>query len=121
MTALNLCLDEAQSSCKLVLCLRPPKEPVINIDLNAYFKRSPEAVFSELEGEIALFQSKTSDYLILNDEGSAIWNALSQPKSLDEICTHLVSIYAVETDQCRQDVQAWLNQACEKHVVVLVP
>ncbi|WP_415358255.1 PqqD family protein [Halioglobus sp. Uisw_031] len=58
---------------------------------------------------------------MLNDEGSAIWDALSQPQSLDEICTHLVSIYSVEVDQCRQDVQAWLHQACIKRVVVLMP
>ncbi|WP_415358206.1 PqqD family protein [Halioglobus sp. Uisw_031] len=50
-----------------------------------------------------------------------MWDALSQPQSLDEICTHLVSIYSVEVDQCRQDVQAWLHQACAKRVVVLMP
>lgn len=121
MTAFNLCRDGAPGRCTLDICLKTPKEPVINIDLNPCFKRNPEAVFSELDGEIALFQSKTSDYLILNDEGSAIWDALSQPKSLDEICTRLVSMYSVETDQCRHDVQAWLNQACAKHVVVLMP
>ena len=121
MTAFNLYRDGAPARCTLDLCLKTPKEPVINIDLNACFKRNPEAVFSELDGEVALFQSKTNDYLILNDEGSAIWDALSQPQSLDEICTHLVSIYSVEAEQCRLDVQAWLNQACAKRVVVLMP
>ena len=81
------------------------------------FKQHHQAVCTELDGEVALFQSKTCDYLVLNVTGSAIWNALKTQPSLAEICFQLQEEYDVDPDECQSSVEAWLEAALEKKVV----
>ena len=82
-----------------------------------HFKQHHQAVCTELDGEVALFQSDTCDYLVLNETGSAIWNALKTQPSLAEICSHLQEEYDVDPDECQTSVEAWLEAALEKQVV----
>ena len=84
------------------------------------FKQHSQAVFTELDGDVALFQSDTCDYLVLNETGSAIWNALKTQPTLPELCKHLEEEYEVTTDECKLSVEAWLEAALEKKVIVMV-
>ena len=81
------------------------------------FKQHHQAVCTELDGEVALFQSNTCDYLVLNETGSAIWNTLKTQPSLAEICSHLQEEYDVDPGACQSSVEAWLEAAIEKKVV----
>ena len=81
------------------------------------FKQHHHAVYTELDGEVALFQSSTCDYLVLNETGSAIWNALKTQPSLAEICSHLQEEYDVDADECQSSVEYWLKAALEKKIV----
>ena len=81
------------------------------------FKQHHQAVCTDLDGEVALFQSATCDYLVLNETGSAIWNALKTQPSLAEICSHLQEEYDVNPDECQSSVEAWLEEALGKKVV----
>ena len=83
----------------------------------SHFKQHHQAVCTELDGEVALFQSNTCDYLVLNETGSAIWNALKTQPSLAEICSHLQEEYDVDPGACQSSVEAWLEAAIEKKVV----
>jgi hypothetical protein len=82
------------------------------------FKQHPQAICTELDGEIALFQSSTCDYLVLNDSGSAIWNALTTQPTLAELCEGLHEEYNVSPDDCLADVEAWLEIGVEMQVVI---
>ena len=82
------------------------------------FKQHPQAICTELDGEVALFQSRTCDYLVLNDSGSAIWNALTTQPTLVELCAVLQEEYNVRPDDCLSDVEAWLEIGLEKQVVI---
>ena len=84
------------------------------------FKQHHQAVYTELDGEVALFQSDTCDYLVLNETGSAIWNALKTKPTLSEICTHLEGEYEVTPDECKSSVEAWLEAALKKKVISVV-
>jgi len=84
------------------------------------FKQHHQAVCTELDGEVALFQSDTCDYLVLNETGSAIWNALKTQPSLAEICLHLQEEYDVDPDECLASVEAWLEAALGKKVVSII-
>ena len=81
------------------------------------FKQHSQAVCTELDGDVALFQSDTCDYLVLNETGSAIWNALKTHPLLTEICSYLQEEYDVDPDECQSSVEAWLEAALEKKVV----
>lgn len=84
------------------------------------FKQHHQAICTELDGEVALFQSDTCDYLVLNETGSAIWNALKTQPTLYEICTHLEGEYEVTPDECQASVEAWLEAALKKKVISVV-
>ena len=84
------------------------------------FKQHHQAVCTELDGDVALFQSNTCDYLVLNETGSAIWNALKTQPTLPEICKHLEQEYKVSPDECETSVEALLEAALEKKVITVV-
>ena len=84
------------------------------------FKQHSQAVCTEIDGDVALFQSITCDYLVLNETGSAIWNALETQPTLSEICTHLEGEYEVTPDECKSSVEAWLEAALKKKVISVV-
>ena len=84
------------------------------------FKQHHQAVCTELDGDVALFQSNTCDYLVLNETGSAILNALKTQPTLPEICKHLEQEYEVSPDECKTSVEAWLEAALEKKVITVV-
>ena len=84
------------------------------------FKQHSQAVCTELDGEVALFQSNTCDYLVLNETGSAIWNALKSQPTLVELCMHLQSEYEVTPDECKSSIETWLEAALEKKVIAMV-
>ena len=88
------------------------------LSTTAHFKQHPQAVFTELDGEIALFQSSSCEYLVLNESGSAIWNTLAAQPSIAELCEILRRDFDVSPEQCHSDVKAWLAIALEKQVVI---
>lgn len=89
-------------------------------DALSRFKQHHKAVYTELDGEVALFQSDTCDYLVLNDTGSVIWRALESRPTLDELCMQLQQEYDVTPEECTASTQAWLEVALEKKVVVVI-
>ena len=84
------------------------------------FKQHHQAVCTELDGDVALFQSNTCDYLVLNETGSAIWNALKTQLTLPELCKHLEEEYEVTSDECKSAIETWLEAALEKKENALV-
>ena len=86
-------------------------------DLVKRFKRSPLVVCCELDGQTALFHSSTCDYLVLNETGSAIWDALQSPMTLEQICKKLLAKYEVTSEQCQMNVEEWLSMAIEKEII----
>ena len=84
------------------------------------FKQHHQAVCTELDGEVALFQSNTCDYLVLNETGSAIWNALKTQPTLPELCKNLQEEYEVTSDECKSSIETWLEAALEKKVITVV-
>ena len=84
------------------------------------FKQHHQAVFTELDGEVALFQSNTCDYLVLNETGSAIWNALKGQPTLVELCNTIQMEYEVTLDECKSSIETWLEAALEKKVIAVV-
>ena len=84
------------------------------------FKQHNQAVRTELDGEVVIFQSNTCDYLVLNETGSAIWDLLKSKPSLPDICKHLQDEYEVAPDECKTSVETWLEAALDKKVIAMI-
>lgn len=76
-----------------------------------------EQVSSDLAGESVILNLKTGMYFGLNEVGASIWNLLQQPRSVQDICDHILDQYEVESDQCEQDVLRLLNELAESELI----
>jgi hypothetical protein len=85
---------------------------------STHFKQHPQAVFIELDAEVAIFQSSSCEYLVLNESGSAIWNALAARPSLADLCMLILRDFDVSPQQCIADAEDWLAVALEKQIVI---
>ncbi len=65
-----------------------------------------------------LYNPDTDDSTIINPTGSAIWNLLATPRTLDEIAAHLVAAFRnVSTDQALKDAAGFI-EALSPHFVL---
>ena len=80
-------------------------------DLAIVYERSGSD--SQLSGsvpeETVILSVKDGVYYSLSDVGSRVWDLLRQPRSIDELVHQLTAEYAVESEQCRQDVHRLLQ------------
>ena len=83
------------------------------------YRRAPKAIFTDLDGETALFQTDTCEYLVLNATGTAIWELIGSPATLQDICKQLVEDYDVDFQICMQETSDWLRGAVEREVVLI--
>ena len=78
------------------------------------FVRNPEICAAELDGEICLFEPVKSEYLNLNKTGSAIWNLLEEPNTMEFLLTELQNRYLVDCSTCRQETEAFIREAIKR-------
>jgi hypothetical protein len=84
------------------------------------YKRSHHAVASTLDNSVCLFNLQTCDYLSLNETGSAIWECIQEPLTLEAITHHLMAVYEVNANECRSELEIWLQSAVRLGVVDVV-
>lgn len=81
------------------------------------YSQDKEVYGAELEGEICLFDSKSTKYFILNSTGSAIWEIIDKPKSFEEIKTILLETYDMQNMEYEKDIQTFLNEALRSGLI----
>lgn len=54
--------------------------------------------------------SKPVEILALNETGGVIWDALAQPRDLDELAAALASEFEVTADAARADAEAFVHE-----------
>lgn len=79
-----------------------------------FYSQNPNVCAAELDGEICLFNPTTAEYLNLNTTGSAIWNAINEPKSQEDIVTELLLQFEIKRDQCHEEISKFLQEAATK-------
>jgi hypothetical protein len=72
-------------------------------------KRSGRQVACTLNGEVALLDLDKGLYFGLQGVGAHIWNALQEPRSVDEIISMVLSHFDVTPEICRADVLKFLT------------
>jgi len=70
--------------------------------------RNPDVLQQDLDGEVLLLLPGGSAVLHLNDSASALWRALDEPRTLDEVAAMLAETYAADPDVVRADLLALL-------------
>ena len=73
-------------------------------------QRNPDVLQQDLDGEVLLLLPEGSEVLHLNDSASALWRALDEPRTLDEVATLLADAYAADPTVVRADLLALLPE-----------
>ncbi|MBN2682139.1 MAG: lasso peptide biosynthesis PqqD family chaperone [Bacteroidales bacterium] len=91
----------------------------MKIELNNIVKRTPEMVFSKLDGEVVMMSVENGEYYGLNEIGSAIWERISDEIKVDDLVVQLMEEYDVERAECEADTIEFLEEMAEKKLVVV--
>ncbi len=71
----------------------------------------PAQVSADLpDGEVVILNMADGVYYGMNSVGGRIWNLITQPRRVKEICDTLLEEYEIEPDQCMQEVLALLKE-----------
>lgn len=83
------------------------------------FKRQSSNVLqSDVESGIALLDSGSNTYFLLNRTGAVIWAELEVAKSLEELCESVSKQFSVGSADCEQDVKQLIDTMVRKGLVV---
>lgn len=72
------------------------------------FRRSPEALFRRVGGEVILASAHRDDFDSLSSTASAAWEHLDTPKGLDELVNQLALEYRMQSQSIVSDVATLL-------------
>ena len=71
----------------------------------------PEAIaWRAVEGEIVALDIEQSEYVATNESGAAVWQALAEGASIEQLVNLLVDRFEVDLDRARADVEAFVNE-----------
>jgi hypothetical protein len=71
---------------------------------------SKQAVWSDLNGEIAVLHLSAGVYFGIEGVGCEIWKFLQEPRTVAQIVSHLLATYEVSKDVCEEHTLSFLEQ-----------
>jgi len=81
------------------------------------YVRSPDAIFSEIEGEFVALNINEGQCYGMDSIASKVWSLIEEPRSIEDICTTLESIYDVDPATCQSDVESLLSSLSKEGLV----
>jgi hypothetical protein len=82
--------------------------------------RRQDIVSAPVGDEIAMMNVEKGMYYGLNDIGARIWDMLSTPIVVSELCQRLLATYDVDEATCCREVLAFLGELAEADVLDIV-
>jgi predicted aldo/keto reductase-like oxidoreductase len=79
------------------------------IELSTVLKKSTGQISCNLDEEIAILNLDKAVYFGLEGVGAQIWQALEEPRSVEELCKLIVDGFEVDPEQCQSDVLKFLH------------
>lgn len=76
---------------------------------NALAPVSESIEWREVDGEIALFDTRVSECVALNEAGSFLWPSIAEGATRDCLVGMLVGRFGISTEQASTDVDAFVD------------
>ncbi len=70
--------------------------------------KEPDVVWREVGDEIVILDTRSSEYLSLNDSGAVLWARLSDGATDQDLRQELVSKFGIDEDLAERDVNEFL-------------
>ena len=88
--------------------------------LESVIVRDDEPIAAKVDDEVVMLSARAQAYFGLGDTGSRIWDMLSEPRRVTDICGALSGAYNVDQATCEQDVLAFLAELLEARLIRIV-
>jgi hypothetical protein len=82
------------------------------------YSRSPDVVFTPMEGETVLLDLRSGVYYSLNSVGTAVWEMLTGTAPLGAVCSALCARFDVPADNAWGDLAALIGHLSREQLVV---
>jgi hypothetical protein len=80
--------------------------------------RPDELGYEPVDDEMLVIDFATSDYYLLNDSGAAVWRALTEPRTADEVADAFAGVAPDARAAIRDDVDGFLAALAADGLVV---
>lgn len=91
-----------------------------HISLKTTFVRRANLVETEIDGEVVMMSLERGNCYGLDSSAARIWRLLETPMSVAVILETLTREYAVEPEECRTEVLAFLEQLQQENLIEIV-
>jgi hypothetical protein len=81
------------------------------------YSRSSEIIDGSLDDNQIMMHIGKGKYFGLNPVGKRIWELIENPKTLYEITELLLSEYNLSAEQCKQEVQIFMEKAVKYGII----
>jgi len=82
----------------------------VPIELSTVVKQSKHQISCNLDDEVAILNLKSTLYFGLDEVGAYIWQALSEPRAVNDLCKAVLDQFDVEEARCNTDVIEFLTE-----------
>ena len=83
--------------------------------------RAPGEVMStQLDGEMVLMHVSKGEYFGLDEVGTFVWELLSQPVSIGQLCSAVEEEFDVAPDLCESDILSLIERLEDEDLVEIV-
>ena len=79
-----------------------------------------EPIATKLDDEIVMLSPRAEAYFGLGEVGSEIWNLISEPRRVADICAKLCDDYDIDAATCERDVIGFLSQLLDRHLIRVI-
>lgn len=85
------------------------------------YRRTPATLFAEVDQDVVALQADRGFCFGMEDVTAEVWRLLAEPRSVDELCARLMTVYAVSLETCHTEVEALLRQMESEGLVEVAP
>lgn len=82
-------------------------------------RRQADWVVAKVGDEAVMMNVRRTENIGLDEVGVQIWEAIESPRSVDEICDHLMTRFDVTLELCRAEVERFVGEMREHGIVEL--
>lgn len=93
----------------------------MSIELSTVVKQTEHQVSCGLNGEVVILNLKSTLYFGLDKLGAYIWQELSEPRAVGDVCKAVLDRYDVDEARCHADVIEFLAKLRQAGLIDFAP
>ena len=74
------------------------------------YQRKTDAISGQLHDQLVMIDIDKGQYFALNTIGTRIWELIEDARTIEEICALLLEEFDVDPNQCKTDVEEYLEE-----------